>query len=193
MPDQLRDQLIDAALACVARVGVAKTTLDDVAREAKCARATVYRYFPGKQSLLLAAVEREADRVGGELVAAAAGTETLVDAATAVVVHGARALLECAPLTYVLTVEPETLLPHISFERGDALLMEIARRVAPAFARFVADADRVAEWVVRIALSYLCSPEAVDMLDDVRVRALMEDFVLPGLIRPAEHISGVRA
>jgi len=27
------DRILDAALACIARVGVAKTTLDDVARE----------------------------------------------------------------------------------------------------------------------------------------------------------------
>jgi sugar phosphate isomerase/epimerase len=30
----MRDQVLDATLACVAKFGVAKTTLDDVAREA---------------------------------------------------------------------------------------------------------------------------------------------------------------
>ena len=48
------DRILDAALACIARVGVGKTTLDDVAREAGCARATVYRCFPGRQALLRA-------------------------------------------------------------------------------------------------------------------------------------------
>jgi AcrR family transcriptional regulator len=37
----IADRVLDAALACVARVGVAKTTLDDVAKEAGCARASV--------------------------------------------------------------------------------------------------------------------------------------------------------
>ena len=41
-------RLLDATVACIARVGVSKTTLDDVAREAGCSRATLYRYFPGK-------------------------------------------------------------------------------------------------------------------------------------------------
>ena len=57
-----RRAILDAALACIARVGLAKTTLDDVAREAGCARATVYRCFPGKQQLLGALVDREARR-----------------------------------------------------------------------------------------------------------------------------------
>jgi len=43
-------RVLDAALTCVGRVGLAKTTLDDVAREAGCARATVYRYFPASSS-----------------------------------------------------------------------------------------------------------------------------------------------
>ena len=56
---QLADRVLDAALACVARVGVAKTTLDDVAKEAGCARATVYRCFPGRQALMRAVLDRE--------------------------------------------------------------------------------------------------------------------------------------
>ena len=48
---------LDAALACVARVGVAKTTLDDVAKEAGCARATVYRCFPGRLALMRAVLD----------------------------------------------------------------------------------------------------------------------------------------
>jgi AcrR family transcriptional regulator len=44
--------LIDATLQCIARWGVAKTGLDDVAREAGVSRATVYRAFPGGKDAL---------------------------------------------------------------------------------------------------------------------------------------------
>ena len=58
-----RTRLLDATLACIARVGVSKTTLDDVAREAGCSRATLYRYFPGKPPLAAArSSRREAGR-----------------------------------------------------------------------------------------------------------------------------------
>src|SRR6266851_644407 len=51
-------RMVDATLRCIARWGVAKTTLDDVAREAGCSRATVYRLFPGGKDGLLDAVAR---------------------------------------------------------------------------------------------------------------------------------------
>src|SRR3954453_19711885 len=49
-------RIADAALRCFARWGVAKTTLDDVAREAGCSRATVYRFFPGGKDALVGTV-----------------------------------------------------------------------------------------------------------------------------------------
>src|SRR5687768_12163722 len=45
----LRARAAAALLACTARHGLAKTTLDDVAREAGCARASLYRHFGGKR------------------------------------------------------------------------------------------------------------------------------------------------
>ncbi|MDQ3757030.1 MAG: TetR/AcrR family transcriptional regulator, partial [Actinomycetota bacterium] len=48
----------EAALRCIARWGMAKTTLDDVAREAGISRATVYRLFPGGKDGLMEAVAR---------------------------------------------------------------------------------------------------------------------------------------
>ena len=78
-----QDRVLDGALACVARVGLGKTTLDDVAREAGCARATVYRCFPGKQALFAAVLERELDALGDRVVAAAAKADALADAIVA--------------------------------------------------------------------------------------------------------------
>ncbi len=65
-------RVLDAALTCVGRVGLAKTTLDDVAREAGCARATVYRCFANKQQLLVALVGREVRALRDTVVSAAA-------------------------------------------------------------------------------------------------------------------------
>ena len=67
----VRDRILDATLTCLGRVGLTKTTLDDVAREAGCARATLYRYFPGKQPLVNALVARGTTLVGGTEVFAA--------------------------------------------------------------------------------------------------------------------------
>src|SRR5258706_649074 len=80
-----QDRVLDGALACVARVGLAKTTLDDVAREAGCARATVYRCFPNKQQLLSALVAREVGALRDAVIGAASSTETLGAAITPVI------------------------------------------------------------------------------------------------------------
>ena len=41
--DAARERLIDAAEACIDRVGLAKTTVEDIAAAAKVSRATIYR------------------------------------------------------------------------------------------------------------------------------------------------------
>src|SRR3954470_4336525 len=83
------DRILDAAVACVARVGVAKTTLDDVAKEAGCARATVYRAFPGRRAVLRAGLAREVAARGANVLDAAAGADTLAGSVEAVVLTAA--------------------------------------------------------------------------------------------------------
>jgi AcrR family transcriptional regulator len=187
-------RVLDAALSCIGRVGLAKTTLDDVAREAGCARATVYRYFPGKQQLMCALVEREVAAFRQELLAAAHGAESLGEAVTTIITTAAGALLGHPALTSVAAYEPEVLLPYLAFERESAVLGAAAQLVAPAFAPFlpIDRATRLAEWVARITLSYLCCPsEHLDVNDALQVRALVDDFVLPGYLRPAGAFEGV--
>jgi hypothetical protein len=45
-------RVVDALLACIARWGVSKTTVEDVAREAGISRATIYRLFPGGKDVV---------------------------------------------------------------------------------------------------------------------------------------------
>ena len=179
-------RIVDAALTCIGRVGLAKTTLDDVAREAGCARATVYRCFPNKQQLLSALVAREVGALRDAVVGAASSTDTLGAAITAVIITGVGALRGNGALAFVSSHEPEQLLPFLAFEREDAVLRTASALVAPAFTRFLNDVDatRLGEWIARIALSYLCSPsESFDIGDAAHVRALVDDFVLPGFVK----------
>jgi AcrR family transcriptional regulator len=178
-------RILDAALTCVGRVGLAKTTLDDVAREAGCARATVYRCFPNKQQLLSALVAREAGTLRDAVICAAASSETLGAAITTVITTAVDALRGHPALVFISTHEPDVLLPFLAFEREDAVLRTAAALVAPAYTRFLNDVDaaRLGEWIARIALSYLFSPsETFDIGDAVHVRALVDDFVLPGFV-----------
>lgn len=179
-----RDRILAATITCLARYGVAKTTLDDVAQEAGCARATVYRYFPGKQALVLAAADREADAIVAKTLAAGADATTLEDALVAMLTTAARQISEHPALQLALRHEPELVLPHLSFEGGDALLVDAGRRFGPALARFLPldRATRLAEWCTRLLLTQLHAQTPLsDMTDDAAVRGLLRRFVLPGL------------
>jgi AcrR family transcriptional regulator len=178
-------RILAAASTCIGRVGLTKTTLDDVAREAGCARATVYRTFANKQNLLSVLVATEADALGAAVVDASAASATLGDAIAAAVTTAVGVLRAHAALTFVAAHECEILLRYLAFEREDAVLSTAATIVAPAFTRFldVAAATRLAEWIARITLSYLVSPsETFDIGDAAQVRALVDDFVLPGFV-----------
>ena len=55
-----REVVVDAAAECFAALGIAATTVEDIARGAGVSRATVYRYVGGKQKLIGEVVMREA-------------------------------------------------------------------------------------------------------------------------------------
>jgi len=41
---------MDAAEACFDKYGIAKTTMDDIAKEAGVSRPTLYRWFPTREA-----------------------------------------------------------------------------------------------------------------------------------------------
>ncbi len=178
-----------AALACIARRGVAKTTLEDVARDARCSRATLYRAFPGgKDAVLAAAVDAEITRLLAEVEAATARATKLEDALVGGITVIARFVGGHWPLQFLFAHEPGLVLPHLAFGPLDDLLARVRLLGGPLLAPYLpgeAEAGRVAEWVARIVISYTCSPApGIDLTDDGSVRRLVRAFVLPGLSVP---------
>lgn len=174
----------DALLTCIARFGLSKTTLDDVAREAGCSRATLYRYFDGKGALLAHAVDAELARMTARAVAAADRESSLADAVVALVTVSARELVGHRALQFLLAHEPESVLGELAFGAGDRLLVRVGDAYAPAFRRFVSpdDAPRAGDWLARILRSYVLMPKpSIDLTDTGAARSFLEEFVVPGL------------
>lgn len=61
-PNPLRDSLLDAALAVIARSGACRMTLDAVATEAQVSKGGLLYHFPDKESLLRGLLDRHLDR-----------------------------------------------------------------------------------------------------------------------------------
>jgi AcrR family transcriptional regulator len=183
---EVEGRVVAALLACVARQGIRKTTVDDVAREAGCSRATLYRYFAGKQAILEAAWHDEGRRVRAALRDAGAAATTLEDALVDVLLAAGRELGQHPALAFVAAFEPERLLPHLAFAEGDKVLAAGAETLTPVLAPYLgsARAPRAAEWVARVGLALLCTPTPPVALDDAAaVRGYVREFVLPS-VRP---------
>lgn len=178
-------EVVEAALRCMARWGVTKTTLDDVAKEAGCSRATVYRLFPGgKDSVVEAVAAAEIDRFFAGLGDRLAHEEDLEEVLVAGITYAASALEGHAGLRYLLEHEPEIVLPRLAFTPMNQVLADVGHRVAPLLGPWLGarSARPVAEWVARIVLSYLiCPSEGMDLTQVPAARHLVATFVLPGI------------
>ncbi|MEY2472825.1 MAG: hypothetical protein QOK28_2154 [Actinomycetota bacterium] len=188
------DHIVDATLRCVARWGLAKTTLDDVAREAGLSRATLYRTVPGGKENLMALVSAvELNRFFGELHEAVQGADNLEDTIVTAVVTAARHLEHHGALKFLIEHEPEQILPRFAFTNLDRILANVRTFASPYLAPWLGeDAGRAAEWVARIVLSYSCAPSSeYDLTDEASARQLVRTFVMPALTTKevASHVS----
>src|ERR1700686_3446173 len=92
-PRVAHDRIVDATLRCIGRWGLAKTTVDDVAREAGLGRATLYRLFPGgREALLDAVVASETARLWARLSACASAAPSLEEVLVGCIVEAGSVL-----------------------------------------------------------------------------------------------------
>jgi AcrR family transcriptional regulator len=183
--DESQQRLVAAAVACIARWGVAKTSLDDIAREAGLSRATVYRTLPGGKDRLLAVVlDHEVGRFFHEVDADLAAAADLSDLLTRGVGRALVCVADHPALRTLLRQEPELILPHFAFHRLDRLLAVTTELCRPHLARFLPDeAIRpTAEWCARLVLTLTIHPlPGVDPHDGDAVGGLVDTYVIPAL------------
>jgi AcrR family transcriptional regulator len=184
--ETLEGRIVDAMLECIGRWGIAKTTADDIARTAGVSRATLYRVFPGGkdvafEALMRSEVARFFESVSGPLEA----VDSLEDALVIGMVGAARFLHDHEPLRYLLTHEPERVLPLSSLHGGGNGYAIAAAFTAPHLRPYVADDEAAlagADWVVRQFFSYALIPSpSLDLTDEAGVRRFVRTYLLPAL------------
>src|SRR4051812_32833016 len=112
---ETRNRILEATYACVARYGLGKTTVEDVAREARLSRATVYRTSPGgKDQLLGDVVAWELARFFTRLAEAAEDAPDFPTRLEEGLLFAHRAVEDHEVLQKVLVTEPERLLPALT-------------------------------------------------------------------------------
>jgi AcrR family transcriptional regulator len=189
--DELERRMVDAAVRCVERWGLAKTAMEDIARQAGVSRATVYRVFPGgKERLVEIVVQHELGRLFHEAASEAERAATLEELLCVGVGIAMRTLTGHAALQYMVRQEPEAVLPLFAFHRLDPLLAEVAELCRPHLGRFLPD-DAVrpaAELLTRVVLSYTFGPApAVDPQDPDSIQRLVRTYLLPAVLLIAQE------
>jgi AcrR family transcriptional regulator len=170
-PD-VRERMLQATYACVARWGLAKTTVEDAAREAGVSRATVYRYFPGgRDELISAVVGWEFARFFLRLYEEVSDADTLEEVMERGLMFAHGALVEHEVLQRILVTEPEILLPRLTTEA------DLARHGTAGGT----DLDVASDFLARMVLSYIASPGRWDLNDPEQVALLVRSELLAGI------------
>ena len=188
MPTPPRERLLEATYACVARYGIAKTTVEDVARQAGLSRATVYRHFPGgKDQLVNDTIAWEASRFFERLAIAVADAPDLETLLSDALMFAHVAFEEHAVLQKVLETEPELLLPQLTVENArliafirtflTAPLERERARLTPGL-----DVERAADHIARLVLSFVGTPGRWDLNDRAQVSELVRTELLAGVL-----------
>ena len=155
-----RARILDAAFASCERYGIARTTLADVAREARLSRQTLYRYFDSRDALFGAVVHREEARFIEAVREAIEPIDDLRAALETAVATFLRLMRGHPLLDKVMASEPQELLPYLAVGRSPVL--ELARKLMEVVfatrARGCANVERAAETCARVLISYAISP-----------------------------------
>lgn len=185
MTEDLRERILEEAYASVARRGMAKTTVEDVARQAQVSRATVYRYFPGgKDHLLRDTVTWEAAHFLNRLAAATADATDFATLLEEALLFAHRAVGEHAVLQNMLRTEPAKFISHLTVG-GDRLVRLIKAWLGPhlesAELRPGLTVDAAGDYLARMLLSFIGSQGQWDLTDRAQVATLVRTVFLAGI------------
>ena len=130
----VRERILEGTSRAICAAGVRQTSLEDIARESGCSRATVYRHFPGGRDELLASlVAFEHRRFFVRLGQAVEDATTLEEVMERGLMVAHRALAELEVLQIVLREQPELLEPTL-VRAGRPTLRLVADFLAPYLA-----------------------------------------------------------
>jgi AcrR family transcriptional regulator len=187
--DGTEERILAAAELCLARLGVTRLSITDVAAQAGISRGGVYLHFADRQTLLDAVLTRAANRFVASSAEPISRRRTLVGQVAEAAVF-IREHLGDSVLTLRLPADEESLLATLLTSRLERMVVAWVEFWLPYLAeaedrgelRAGVDHRQAAEWIVRMMLSFAVMPGvSFDADHPDQVRAFVRSFIVDGL------------
>lgn len=185
--DKTRTKLLDAAYEQFCETGIARASMEEVARRAGTARITIYRKFDSKDDLVDAVMLREFERYLRQFVANLAGAATVEERIITGFVTSLRTIGSNPLIMRLMAIEPaavpglvgggdqRTMLQVRDFVAVQLQREQQAGNIASHISTLLA-----ADMMVRISGSLLTSPSDLFKFDDeVALVDVARQFILP--------------
>ncbi|MBL7498252.1 TetR/AcrR family transcriptional regulator [Frankia sp. CNm7] len=190
--EETRARILDAAYEQFCRMGIQRSTMEDVARRAGVSRITVYRRFTTKDVLVEQVVRREFRRYFDQFLVDIRQAKTVADRLVLGFVSSLRAVRRNPLIGGLIATEPDLLVASVVGDGGQTLATvrqflagQLRREQRAGAVSSDLDTDLAAELMVRVSASFLVIPSyVVDIDDDEQMAAVARRFLVP-LLKPA--------
>ena len=187
--DETSARVLDAAYELFCRIGIQRSTMEDVARRAGVSRITVYRRFATKGALVDQLVRREIRRYLDQFRIDIEHAETAADRVVLGFVSALRAFRRNPVIRGLMAADPNAVIPSTIGDGGRTLATvrafvagQLRREQDAGNVSGKVDVDIVAELIVRVCSSFLVIPShIIDLDDDEQLRHLARQFLVPML------------
>jgi AcrR family transcriptional regulator len=178
------DRVLDAVERCVARFGIRRTSMTDIAREMGVARTTLYRQVSSIEEAMALLSSRRFHRFLDELVELGAQGIT-ADLFVQVIVRTVRSALTDPVAQRILHDEPHLLGEYLTSGSLAALAGQVTELLSPVLRAAMgtgllrpSDPTMAAGWIVRVVLALGAVPPPDDELE-ATVRFVLEPLLEP--------------
>lgn len=187
--DETSVRILDAAYELFSRIGIQRSTMEDVARGAGVSRITVYRRFATKGALVDHLVRREIHRYFDQFRIDIEHAETAAERVVLGFVSSLRAFRRNPLFGGLVAADPNAVVPPRVGPDGRTLATvrafvagQLRREQEAGNVPGEVDVDVVAELMVRVCSSFLVIPsEIIDLDDDEQLGHLARQFLVPML------------
>jgi len=181
--NEAKRRVCKAALECLNRLGLEKTGMSDIAKEAGISRPTLYKYFKNKEEVFFTAIDLEAHAFAESVVKHAQQFATIEDRIVETIIYVVEELPKEQNLSFVLNHELAGALRARAFsDEATLVFSEMTAlpliEIRPDLADQGAD---ISEIMARFAISMILFPGKYST-DYDGLRGLIKKRLLPGLI-----------